>query len=133
MPKVSADGINRSAEIRKFFEENPSARIPDCISGLKARGLDVSYGLVASVRSRELGKRQEVPVTSEEACRVRDFIKVSNLDPDVAVRILRDFSDLVQIVGGLDRFRYILARCEDFMDGPRVSESSYYDVNDEDE
>lgn len=135
MPKVSADGINRSAEIRKFFEANPSARIGDCISGLKERGIEVSYGLVASVRSRDAGKKveEEKPVTAEEMCRVRDFIKISNLDTDVAVRILRDFADLVQIVGGLDRFRYILGRCEGLMEEPRASESSYYDVNDDDE
>jgi len=52
---------------------------------------------------------------------------------DVAVRILKDFADLVQIVGGLDRFRYILGRCEDLIEEPRASESSYYDVNDDDE
>lgn len=130
MPKVSADGINRSAEIRKFFESNPSARIGDCISFLKGRGLEVSYGLVASVRSRDSGKKvEEKPVGEEDICRVRDFIKISNLDTDVAVRILRDFADLVQIVGGLDRFRYILGRCEE----PRAVESSYYDVNEDDE
>lgn len=130
MPKVSSDGINRSAEIRKFFESNSGARISDCISYLKERGIEVSYGLVASVRSRDAGKKSEdKPVTDEEMCRVRDFIKISNLDTDVAVRILRDFANLVQIVGGLDRFRYILGCCEE----PRASESSYYDVNDDDE
>jgi len=77
MPKVSADGINRSAEIRKFFEANPSARIGDCISFLKERGLEVSYGLVASVRSRDAGKKsaEEKPVTADDLCRVKDFIR----------------------------------------------------------
>jgi len=131
MPKVSADGVNRSAEIRKFFEANPSARIGDCISFLKERGLEVSYGLVASVRSRDAGKRaEEKPVGEEEFVRVRDFIKISNLDEGVALRILRDFADLVQVVGGLDRFRYILGRISESC---AASESSYYDVNEDDE
>jgi hypothetical protein len=133
MPRVSADGINRSAEIRKYFEEHPDSRIGDCISALKGRGIEVSYGLVASVRSRDSGKKvvHDSPVTAEEACRVRDFVKVSNLDEDVALRILGDFADLVQVVGGLDRFRYILGRYGDFSDVK--PQSSYYDVNEDDE
>jgi hypothetical protein len=134
MPRVSADGINRSEEIRRFLRENPGVRIQDCIDGLKGRGIEVSYGLVASVRSRDSGKKvvQESPVTAEEACRVRDFVKVSNLDDDVAVRILGDFANLVQLVGGLDRFRYILDRYEGFSD-VKESSSSYYDVNDDED
>jgi hypothetical protein len=59
-------------------------------------------------------------------------VKVSNLDDDVAVRILGDFANLVQLVGGLDRFRYILDRYEGFSD-VKESSSSYYDVNDDED
>lgn len=131
MPKRSADGVNRSAEIRKFYEEHPDARIGECISGLSSRGVDVSYGLVASVRSRQPGagnKSRVGPVTVLESRRVGDFVDLSNLEPTVAVKILLDFADLVRDLGGLDRFRVVLG--EYVADG---GGSSYMDVNDEDE
>lgn len=125
MSRVSSDGLNRSAEIRKFFELNPGAGIRDCISDLSSRGVEVSYGLVASVRSRD---RVREEVSEGDLERVRDFVRVSNLDSEVAVRILRDFVKLVQVVGGLDRFLHILDKV-----GEPVSASSYYDVNEDED
>lgn len=133
MPKISPDGINRSDEIRKYFASNPSASINDCIEGLKGIGIAVSYSLVASVRSRQKEKGPEGPVGEDEVRRVHDFINVSNLDTDVALRILRDFSDLVQVSGGLNRFRLILDKLCVRPGSEPVCESPYHDVNDEDE
>lgn len=130
MPKISPDGINRSDEIRKYFNANPSAGIKDCIDALKEVGIEVSYSLVASVRSRHKDKGPEGPVTVDELRRVHDFISVSNLDTDVAIRILRDFADLVQVSGGLSRFRLIL---DQFSAGLAdcAGEGRYQDVNED--
>lgn len=124
MPKVSADGINRSAVIRDYFKEHPSARIVDCLDYMKDRGLEVSYGLVATVKSRM--PKEEEEITEKDHVHVRDYIRVSNLDEDVAVRILSDFADLVQVVGGLEKFRRILS-------GMKKPESSYCDPNEEED
>lgn len=129
MPRVS--GVNRSEEIRKWFLENPGCGIKDCVEGLAARGLAVSYGLVAAVRQRQKTQVQDMKegvevVGEDDLRRVKDFIGHSNLDPDVAVRILKDFADLVQVSGGLSRFRSLL-------DGVVGGGSSYMDVNDDDE
>lgn len=128
MPKVS--GVNKSALIRDYFRDHPSSRISDCMEFMKGLGHEVSYGLVATVKSRA---PKEAVVSDEDVVRVRDYIRVSNLDEEVALRILSDFARLVQVVGGLDRFRGILASLSSDSSSSDPDESSYSDPNEDED
>lgn len=148
---------NKSELIRKYFESNPQSSVKDCISDLANGGVEVSYALVFGVRGR-MPKDVPVVVESEpslgEMKLVRDFVERSNLDPDLAVRILKEFSNLVRAIGTIDRFDRVL---EDFgkcskifaspsevvpgveptvpsVEEPAVSTGgSYHDVNDDED
>ena len=100
--------VNRSEEIRRFYEQNPGARPKECIIALAARGIDVSPTLVSCVRAKL--KEQRVPERdmASDVAVVRDFVDSSGLDPEVAVEILSRFAGVVERVGGLDRFREVL-------------------------
>ena len=103
--------MNKSAEIRAYFVEHPDGRSSECIKSLKDRGIEVSAGLVAVVRSKgpQAGnKRRDKGVTLEEVKIVKAFVARSNLDIEVATKILEEFSLLVRSLGGVDRFLEIL-------------------------
>lgn len=95
--------MNRSEEIRRFYEENPSARPKECIAALAARGIDVSPTLVSCVRAK-----LKVRDVAADVIVVRDFIASSGLDSEVAVEILSNFADVVDRVGGIGNFRVVL-------------------------
>ncbi len=104
---MARGGVNKSELIRKYFENNPQASVKDCISALGEGGVDVSYALVFGVRGRASSKpSQEVSVA--ELKMVHDFVEKSNLDPDLATRILSEFANLVRSVGTIDRFDRVL-------------------------
>ena len=121
-------GLNRSQAIREFFEKNPTAKVKDCIEELKNGGVEVSQALVSGVLSRMQGKpgnkkrsRKGSEVTLREASLVRDFIMRSQLDVDVATKILNEFTTVVSECGGLDRFKIVLANYQQFLDEPEVA------------
>jgi hypothetical protein len=99
--------VNRSEEIRRFYEQNPGARPKECIIALAARGIDVSPTLVSCVRAKLKERVPERDIASDVAV-VRGFVDSSGLDPEVAVEILTRFVGVVERVGGLDRFREVL-------------------------
>ena len=101
------DRLNRSEEIRRFFKENPNARPRDCINTLAARGIDVTPTLVSCVRAKLRDQASERGI-DEDVSVVRSFVESSGLDPDVAVEILVRFADVVEKVGGIERFRRVL-------------------------
>ena len=118
--------VNRSEEIRRFFEQNPGARPKECIIALAARGIDVSPTLVSCVRAK-LKERVSGRDMASDVSVVRGFVDSSGLDPEVAVEILTRFVGVVDKVGGLDRFREVLAEMspggggqDDDGDGPRI-------------
>lgn len=148
--------VNRSEEIRRFYEQNPGARPKECIIALAARGIDVSPTLVSCVRAKL--REQSVPERdmASDVAVVRGFVDSSGLDPEVAVEILTRFAGVVEKVGGLDRFREVLAEVgpgggpddddEPVVEPPVVPEPNptptpvagsaafyYDDVNDEDD
>lgn len=96
--------MNRSEEIRRFYEKNPGARPKECISALAAQGIDVSPTLVSCVRAK-----LKVRDMGTDVALVSDFVESSGLDPEVAVEILRRFADVVDGVGGVSRFREVLS------------------------
>lgn len=99
--------MNRSEEIRSFFRDNPGARPKDCIVALAARGIDVTPTLVSCVRAKL--KERPVRDMASDIVLVRAFVDSSGLDPEVAVEILSRFAEVAERVGGLDRFREVLA------------------------
>jgi len=148
---------NKSELIRKYFESNPQSSVKDCISDLAEGGVEVSYALVFGVRGRM--PKDEVPVVESEPSLsemklVRDFVEKSNLDQDLAVQILKEFSHLVRGIGTIDRFDRVLdgfGKCSKIFSSPSeivpgveptvpsVEEpavstgGSYHDVNDDEE
>lgn len=100
--------VNRSEEIRRFFEQNPGARPKECIIALAAQGVDVSPTLVSCVRAKMRDRVPERDMAVDVAL-VRDFVDSSGLDSEVAVEILNRFVGVVEKVGGLSRFREVLA------------------------
>jgi hypothetical protein len=99
--------VNRSEEIRRFYEQNPGARPKECIIALAAQGIDVSPTLVSCVRAKLKERVPERDIASDVAV-VREFVDSSGLDPEVALEILTRFAGVVEKVGGLDRFREVL-------------------------
>jgi hypothetical protein len=95
--------MNRSEEIRRFYDKNPGARPKECIAALAAQGIDVSPTLVSCVRAK-----LKVRDMGADVALVGDFVDSSGLDPEVAVEILRRFADVVDGVGGIPRFREVL-------------------------
>jgi hypothetical protein len=147
--------VNRSEEIRRFYEQNPGARPKECIIALAAQGIDVSPTLVSCVRAKLKERVSERDIASDVAV-VRGFMDSSGLDPEVAVEILNQFAGVVEKVGGLDRFREVLevvsasdevvgggivddvpvveAKVPGLEVSPPVASGFYYDdVNDEDD
>jgi hypothetical protein len=145
---------NKSELIRKYFESNPQSSVKDCISDLAEGGVEVSYALVFGVRGR-MPKDVPVVVESEpslsEMKLVRDFVERSNLDPDLAVRILKEFSNLVRAIGTIARFDRVLenfGKCSKIFSSSEVvpgveptvpsveavsTGGSYHDVNDDED
>jgi hypothetical protein len=99
--------VNRSEEIRRFFDQHPGARPKECIAALAAQGIDVSPTLVSCVRAKLKERVPERDMASDVVV-VREFVDSSGLDPEVAVEILTRFAEVVERVGGLDRFREVL-------------------------
>ena len=99
--------VNRSEEIRRFYDQNPGARPKECIIALAAQGIDVSPTLVSCVRAklREVVPERDI---ASDVCVVRGFMESSGLDLEVAVEILGRFAGVVEKVGGLERFREVL-------------------------
>lgn len=149
---------NKSELIRKYFESNPQSSVKDCVSDLADRGVEVSYALVFGVRGRAFKEYKDIPVVESESSlsemkMVRDFVEKSNLDQDLAVRILKEFSRLVRGIGTIERFDRVLesfGKCSKIFSSPSevvpgvepsvpsIEEpvspgGSYYDVNDDED
>lgn len=139
--------VNRSEEIRRFFDQHPGARPKECITALAAQGIDVSPTLVSCVRAKLKERVPERDMASDVVV-VREFV---DSNPEVAVEILARFAGVVEKVGGLGRFREVLEVVSASEEVPSVvaevkvpepevsppvasSEGFYYDdVNDEDD
>jgi len=138
--------VNRSEEIRRFYDKNPGARPKECIAVLAARGIEVSPTLVSCVRAKLKESVPERDMAGDLEL-VRSFVDSSGLDPEVAVEILARFAGVVEGVGGLVRFREVLAEVGSLSvklmgddsssvvpePASDVSGFSYDDVNDEED
>lgn len=152
--RPAGGGINKSEEIRKFYDANPDAKTKDCIDSLKSKGIEVSQALVAGVRSRSQGtpgnKKKKGEVSIAEMKLLKNFVSKSNLDISVATKTLNELVALIHEIGSVERFKTVLDEFGSFEESDSdesedseeeavavassdEDESDYEDVNDEDD
>ena len=103
-PKGSS-GINKSAKIREFLEQNPESTTTEVMECLAQQGIDVSQALVAGVRSRAFGtKRKKGEITISEIENLNSKINERYEDREVIGQVLEDFESWSKELGGMDRF-----------------------------
>ena len=103
-PKGSS-GINKSAKIREFLEQNPESTTTEVMECLAQQGIDVSQALVAGVRSRAFGtKRKKGEITISEIENLNSKINERYEDREVIGQVLEDFVSWSKELGGMDRF-----------------------------
>ena len=103
-PKGSS-GINKSAKIREFLEQNPESTTTEVMECLAQQGIDVSQALVAGVRSRAFGtKRKKGEITISEIENLNSKINERYEDREVIGQVLEDFENWAKELGGMDRF-----------------------------
>lgn len=150
--RPAAGSINKSGEIRKYYELHPDSNIKDCIDFLGKKGIEVSQALVSGVRTRSQGKpgnkKRRGDVTIQEMSLVKNFVNKSGLDVDVATGILEQFASLIDEIGTIERFKEVLSAFGSFESGgvhsaPKISmeedcvavssDGDYEDVNDDED
>lgn len=135
--RPAAGSVNKSEEIRNYFEKNPSATGKDCILALAKKDIEVSLPLVTGVRNRALGKtssKKKGEVTVQEIKTLKSFVTKSNLDSAVAVNILKEFVDVIEEIGNIARFKEVLDAFDTIQDDDSESEDSEMEMeHDEDE
>lgn len=145
-------GINKSDEIRKYYEKHPDAKTKDCIEFLSDKGIEVSQALVAGVRSRMQGepgnkkRKRKGEVSVAEMKLVKNFISKANLEMSVATATLMELASLIEEIGSVERFKDVLNEFGNFEESEESDEDAvavgasdededgdYEDVNDDDE
>lgn len=115
-------GVNKSDEIRKYYEKHPDAKTKDCIDFLGDKGIEVSQALVAGVRSRMQGepgnkkRKRKGEVSVAEMKLVKNFISKSNLEMSVATSTLMELASLIEEIGSVERFKDVLNEFGNFED-----------------
>lgn len=149
--RPAAGGINKSEEIRKYFEKNPDSQTKDCIAALAGKGLEVSQALVAGVKGRMTGgtKKKKGEVSVAEMKLVKNFIIKSHLEASAAHKTLMELTCLIEEIGSVERFKDVLNEFGDFEDsdfdsdedsdedavavGASDDDGEYEDVNDDED
>lgn len=126
-------GINKSEEIRKYYEKHPDAKTKDCIEFLSDKGIEVSQALVAGVRSRMQGepgnkkRKRKGEVSVAEMKLVKNFISKANLEMSVATATLMELASLIEEIGSVERFKDVLNEFGNFEEASEESEESESD------
>lgn len=153
--RPAAGGINKSEEIRKYYEKHPESKTKDCIEFLSEKGIEVSQALVAGVRARmtgEGGKKKKGEISVAEVKLLKNFISKSHLEASVATKTLMELACLIEEIGSVERFKDVLNEFGNFSDSSDADEDEdtdedavavgasdededgeYEDVNDDDE
>jgi len=134
--RPAAGGINKSDEIRKYYEKHPDAKTKDCIEALESKGIEVSQALVAGVRSRMQGtpgnkKRRKGEVSVAEMKLVKNFITKSHLETSVATKTLLELASLIDEIGSVERFKDVLNEFGNFEDAEDEDTEDTDDTDDE--
>jgi len=151
--RPAGGGVNKSGEIRNYYEKHPDGSTKDCIEFLSDKGIEVSQALVAGVRSRMQGepgnkkRRRKGEVSVAEMKLVKNFISKSNLEMSVATATLMELASLIDEIGSIERFKDVLNEFGNFEDSDEIEDDAvavgvsededddadYEDVNDDDD
>lgn len=133
-----AGGINKSEEIRKYFESHPESKTKDCIDALSKKDIEVSQALVAGVRSRMDGtagtkKKRKGEVSVAEMKLLKTFITKSHLETSVATKTLMELAALIEEIGSVERFKDVLSEFGNFEASLAAEDSDSDEDSDTDE
>jgi hypothetical protein len=125
--RPAAGGVNKSEEIRKYYENHPESKTKDCIEFLSDKGIEVSQALVAGVRSRMLGeggsKKKKGEISVAEVKLLKNFISKSHLEASVATKTLMELACLIEEIGSVERFKDVLSEFGNFSDSSEEDEN----------
>lgn len=135
--RPAAGGINKSEEIRKYFEKHPDCKTKDCIDALSEKGIEVSQALVAGVRSRMQGegggkKKKKGEISVSEMKLLKNFISKSHLEASVATKTLMELACLIEEIGSVERFKDVLNEFGNFAEAEDAIEDSDEEDSEED-
>lgn len=135
--RPAAGGINKSEEIRKYFETHPESKTKDCIDALASKKIEVSQALVAGVRSRMDGsagskKKRKGEVSVAEMKLLKSFITKSHLEVSVATKTLMELAALIEEIGSVERFKDVLSEFGNFEASLAADDSDEDEDSDED-
>ena len=103
-PKGSS-GINKSAKIREYLEQNPDSTTTEVIEVLAQEGIDVSQPLVVGVRSRAFGvKKKRGEITINELENLNNNIDSIFDDREMVGQVMDQFESWANELGGWERF-----------------------------
>jgi hypothetical protein len=123
--RPAAGGVNKSEEIRKYFEKNPDCKTKDCIDSLSEKGIEVSQALVAGVRSRMQGeggkKKKKGEISVAEMKLLKNFISKSHLEASVATKTLMELACLIEEIGSVERFKDVLSEFVNFAEAEDIT------------
>lgn len=103
-PKGSS-GINKSAKIREYLEQNPDSTTTEVIEVLAQEGIDVSQPLVVGVRSRAFGvKKKRGEITINELENLNNNIDSVFDDREMVGQVMDQFESWANELGGWERF-----------------------------
>ncbi len=103
-PKGSS-GINKSAKIREYLEQNPDSTTTEVIEVLAQEGIDVSQPLVVGVRSRAFGvKKKRGEITINELENLNNNIDSVFDDREMVGQVMDQFDSWATELGGWERF-----------------------------
>ena len=107
-PKGSS-GTNKSAAIREYLQNHPTASTNEVMEALGSRGIDVSQALVAGVRARDARgpgnkSRKRGEITVAELNSVNSLVEKFE-DSSIIMGVIEDITSLVDDMGSFDRFK----------------------------
>lgn len=126
-PKGSS-GTNKSAIIRDYIKNNPSASTNEVVEALGSKGVDVSPALVAGVRARELRgpgnkSRKRGEITVGELNSINAMVEKFD-DRSIIMGIIEDLTGMIKEFGGIERFETAIKEFENWKPSDATSMSA---------
>ena len=135
-PKGSS-GVNKSAKIREYLEQNPDSTTTEVIEVLAQDGVDVSQPLVVGVRSRAFGiKKKRGEITINELEKLNNNIDSVFDDREMVGQVMDQFSTWADELGGWERFTTAMKTAlanESFTANPKAAEAEECETETESE
>jgi hypothetical protein len=108
MPKKTGD-VNKSAEIRKLLQDNPTAKASEVIAALKGKGITVATSQFYFVKGKVLGRRGRRRKARQMVANVQATMgsngSVKHTD---VVATIQKVKSLALSVGGMKKLRELV-------------------------